>query len=207
MILRASPSCRKVESQKMIPNKIRFWLTLIIAFGSFSVLAVPAWNATLFPWDETILITIYNARTPWLDNSMAVITLTGYELLLGSALLIWWYQQLLALRSLILAIVSSVLVSNSLKLFFARPRPTIVPALFHEVSYSFPSGHTLAAVMFFGTLAIWCFRQNKRGQGALLVSWAALVGFSRIYLGVHYPSDVLASFALGWGMLILIHKL
>jgi undecaprenyl-diphosphatase len=93
-----------------------------------------------------------------------------------------------------------------LKLLFARPRPNVFPPLTLETSFSFPSGHTMAAVAFYGLIAILLWRDHHYGWALLPGLWVPLVALSRIYLGVHYPSDVLASLAVGtiWLALILL---
>lgn len=83
-----------------------------------------------------------------------------------------------------------------------RPRPDSLRALIEESGFSFPSGHTFIAVSFYGLLAYFLFRAAKANLTKVLIIAigtivVALIGFSRLYLGVHWPSDVLASFASG----------
>lgn len=88
-----------------------------------------------------------------------------------------------------------------LKYIFQRERPDIAPLL--SVSgYSFPSGHSMGSVILYGSLAIICMRliQNKWKTGLiwfLAFSVSFMIGWSRIYLGVHFPSDVVAGFVAG----------
>lgn len=88
-----------------------------------------------------------------------------------------------------------------LKYLFQRERPDIAPLL--SVSgYSFPSGHSMASVILYGSIAVVCIRliKNKYINGLiwLLAFISSLtIGWSRIYLGVHYPSDVVAGFVAG----------
>jgi len=94
-----------------------------------------------------------------------------------------------------------------LKHLFARPRPQLFPWLTGAGGWSFPSGHTLNAVVL-GGLLVWLIGWRLSGwrRAALGVwagLWAALIGLSRVYLGVHYPSDVLASLAVG-GLCLLV---
>lgn len=95
------------------------------------------------------------------------------------------------------------LLNLLLKLAFARDRPDIEEALIRVHGYSFPSGHAMGAALFFGGLGYVLFFSVKRnflprfiGVGFCVVA-AFLIGFSRIYLGVHYTSDVLAGFLAG----------
>jgi undecaprenyl-diphosphatase len=91
---------------------------------------------------------------------------------------------------------------NSLiKLLFKRPRPSFYPWLTNAHGYSFPSGHTLAAVMISG-FALWILHRPGRTArngvlSAIFLLWVLAVAYSRVFLGVHYASDVAASAALG----------
>lgn len=103
----------------------------------------------------------------------------------------------------------SVIVSN-LKKLFARERPDVVPHLYAATSYSFPSGHAASATAFYLVLAVLFIRtasakNEKIAAAVATVTIVFLVGFSRIYLGVHYPTDVMAgwSFGAGWACLVL----
>jgi membrane-associated phospholipid phosphatase len=96
-----------------------------------------------------------------------------------------------------IALGGSALLNIGAKLAFARERPSLWESIAPETSYSFPSGHamgsmTLACVLF---LLAW----NTRWRwpvAALMVPFVVLVGLSRVYLGVHYPSDILAGWAV-----------
>ncbi len=95
-----------------------------------------------------------------------------------------------------------VLISQLLKFFFQRSRPLILYRLVEESGYSFPSGHAMVSAAFYGYL-IYCLwksdisKVGKRIGSVLLTCLIIGIGFSRIYLGVHYATDVLAGFCLG----------
>jgi undecaprenyl-diphosphatase len=104
---------------------------------------------------------------------------------------------------LLLASAGGGLVLNGvLKLGFNRPRPGIVVHAVHTVSSSFPSGHAMSAAIVYSTVAYLAARLHKRLWARWLVMLTAfilivLISFSRLYLGVHYPSDVVAGVAIG----------
>lgn len=96
-----------------------------------------------------------------------------------------------------------------LKWAFHRPRPVLPDPLVNESTWGFPSGHTLGSVVCFGLLAylLCSLTLGRRGRLAAVAGAALLatcVGFSRLYLGAHYPSDVLGSFGAGVFWLALV---
>ena len=100
------------------------------------------------------------------------------------------------------AVGSGELVSTVLKLFYQRPRPDLVPHGMEVFTASFPSGHATMSAIAYLTLATLVARveRNRRAKALMLglgVSVTLLVGISRIYLGVHWPSDVVAGWCIG----------
>ena len=119
----------------------------------------------------------------------------------------WWRGAIL----LPMAMVGAGILDTSLKLAFRRARPTPFFDYPLPVSYSFPSGHALFAFCFFTTgaalLAPRLSHPALRGLVWMVAIAAVLaIGFSRIYLGVHYPSDVIAGYAVGliWSSVIIV---
>lgn len=102
----------------------------------------------------------------------------------------------------LLALVLSLLFNNMLlKHLIARSRPYdcirgLIPLITPPTDYSFPSGHTAASF----AVGVLLFRKLPKRYGIPALVLAALIGFSRLYLGVHYPSDVLAGALLGTGI-------
>lgn len=106
------------------------------------------------------------------------------------------------------ATVGGQLLSAGLKELYARPRPAIVPHLMHASQASFPSGHSLLAAVTYLTLGALLARLVDRPGLKLYIIGIAvtitvLVGLSRVYLGVHYPTDVLAGWVAGLAWAIL----
>jgi undecaprenyl-diphosphatase len=102
----------------------------------------------------------------------------------------------------VFAVGGGFLLVHILKLGFDRPRPELVPREVHVYTASFPSGHSMMSAVAYLTLGALLARvQPKRRVKAYLISLAVLitvlVGVSRIYLGVHWPSDVLAGWTIG----------
>lgn len=166
--------------------------------------------------DHRIINLVATLRTPTLDRVMYAITLLGngetIVVLAGTSALI----ALLARRGkeaalLLLAVLASTLFFSAVKLLVGRPRPPLEDARIVQGGFSFPSGHSTLAAMFYGTLAYLLIRALRHERYKILVSVAAAllimaIGVSRVYLGVHYPSDVLAGWAAGalWLVLVIV---
>lgn len=109
---------------------------------------------------------------------------------------------------LALATGGGAILGKILKVWLSRPRPDVVPHLIDVHTASFPSGHTVNSAIVFLTIgAILARAQPSRGLSAYIISaafaLALLVGVSRVYLGVHYPTDVLAGWAVGGTWVLL----
>jgi undecaprenyl-diphosphatase len=102
----------------------------------------------------------------------------------------------------VVATLGGLGLSSALKYAIDRPRPTVCPHRSYALTSSFPSGHSMmAAVVYFTLAALLARSVRQRGMKRYLLSAAALltllVGFSRVYMGVHYPTDVLAGWSVG----------
>lgn len=120
----------------------------------------------------------------------------------------WRRRALDWLRLLAVAIPGGMVLNVALKHAFTRPRPVFDDPLLTLDTFSFPSGHTASATLLYGIAALWlASRTAGAGRRAAIVAGAALmvalVGASRLYLGVHYASDVLAACAESGAWLLL----
>ncbi|WP_137598113.1 phosphatase PAP2 family protein [Paucilactobacillus kaifaensis] len=99
------------------------------------------------------------------------------------------------------------LINHFIKAIVARPRPTL-DQLMHYGGYSFPSGHAIGATLILGSVIVLVqyyviVKWQRWLTNTILILMIILVGYSRVYVGVHYPSDVLAGFCLGYIFLML----
>ncbi|HEX8902471.1 phosphatase PAP2 family protein [Vitreimonas sp.] len=169
--------------------------------------------------DERVLLALRTSDSAdpigpaWLEQSVADITalggfavLTLVTLLAGGYLAVQrkWGGALM----LLVATIGGTAISEGLKLGFNRPRPDLVAHVVETTSMSFPSGHAMLSAVTYLTLgALLARTQEKRRLRGYILGAAILVtlliGLSRIYLGVHWPTDVLAGWCLGaaWAML------
>jgi len=198
----------KPGNHKAIQTRKRLYAwTVIIALGIlaaaiFFELAEDVWLREGFAWDAPIMLAIHSLQTPTLDRIMKAITLSGsiFGVVLVMAGAAFWLGRRrcwVELAALLISVVGGAALNGLLKLLFARPRPSVFPPLTVEHTYSFPSGHTMTAVTLYGFLAILLWQHRHRGWALLAAAMVPLIGFSRVYLGVHYPSDVLGAMTLG----------
>ncbi len=116
-------------------------------------------------------------------------------------LLAWrgrWYRML----TLVLVVPGGAVLNQVLKALFSRPRPPPADALIYASGYSFPSGHAMESILLYGLLAAFATDSSLNSGVRVLVlliatAWIGLIDFSRLYLGVHYLSDILAGTAAG----------
>ncbi len=163
--------------------------------------------------DINILAWIAEHRTDWLTSLMSAVTFAGSEIfLIGIVCILYWCISRKTGDRMLLTLFSGIVVNQYLKVIFCVPRPwvrservKVVPSAIEDATgYSFPSGHTANAVSTFGGISR-IDRMKKYGW----IFWgiAILIGFSRMYLGVHTPQDVLVSLVLGAILIFLMEKL
>lgn len=142
------------------------------------------------------LTTIMTELTP-LGTGIVVLTIVGV-----TTAFLWHTEHKHSARMLLAATAGAILLNNALKLFFDRERPNVFEWETHAASSSFPSGHAMSATVVYGTVAYLLARLQKHGWARTLtllfaVVMVALICFTRLYLGVHYPSDVLGGIIVG----------
>ncbi|MEJ8803638.1 phosphatase PAP2 family protein [Pontibacter sp. H249] len=185
-------------------------LLVVVAYVNISLLSELTESVMDAEWivvtDLQFTTMLYNTRSPWLSQLFFVITKLGErEAVFGIGAIvtaIFLYRRRFVALVIFWLIMAGVGLSvQSAKSFISRARPANV-AYYEVQHYSFPSGHATTAFAMYGLLAYFLYRHYDREKYQNLTFWAAviliiLVGFSRIYLGVHYLSDVLAGFLLG----------
>jgi membrane-associated phospholipid phosphatase len=182
----------------------------VVLLLGLSKLFQEVWEKEAFSVDTTLLLQIHQWTNPVLDRVMLGLTQLGNPsfiigLVIGSLGWLWWKQKRAEAQLFAIASLGALVLNVGLKLFFAKPRPTLRNYLITEKSFSFPSGHALGSMVIYGFLAYLLASQFPKFS--LLIYTAALgliaaIGLSRLYLGVHWPTDVLAGYAVGFLWLI-----
>jgi undecaprenyl-diphosphatase len=187
-----------------------------VALGAllFLVIADEAVEGDTHTFDQSILLALREpgdsanpVGPPWVEAAFADITaLGGYAILtlLVSGVVFYLLSAGKRGAAMLVAgsVISGAIVVSLLKLGFDRPRPDLVAHLSHAQSSSFPSGHAAVSAIAYLTLGVLLARAHERRRTKVIVMTYAviltlLVGVSRVYLGVHWPTDVLAGWALG----------
>jgi undecaprenyl-diphosphatase len=174
---------------------------------AFAELAGHVTSGSTQLFDDAVLQWLGQHRAKPLDAFMLDVTSLGTSsvvaMVVGVAALFLWLNK--HKHSAILLLVSTtggVLLNNLLKLGFSRPRPDVIPWITPAAFYSFPSGHAMSATVVYSTVAYLAGRLQRTHRARIAVASVAtlviaIICLSRLYLGVHYPSDVLAGIVIG----------
>lgn len=156
---------------------------------------------------------LHAQATPLLTVVMIFISYFGSLTVTGgiafvSGIISWRRQQGERLRALVVAVPGGMLINFLAKYIIHRPRPFFDNPILTLTTYSFPSGHAMASTVLYGLLAAFAIKTSTNPRRRVIavsiaVSLIVLVCFSRIYLGVHYLTDVLAGVAEGIAWLVL----
>lgn len=161
-------------------------------------------------FDNAVMFWVRDHRAPWVDRAMIELTALGNWTVVGmvgavAALFLTLTRHKHSAALLVVSIAGGIFINGALKAVFSRPRPDVFEWQTLATSSSFPSGHATAAALVYGTVAYLAARLHKRRWARFLTMFVALVFIllvctSRVYLGVHYPSDVLGGVisALAW---------
>lgn len=195
-------------------------VTAAAALFAFGKLAEAVAEGGARGFDTRILLALRNPDDPsdplgprWFEELMRDFTaLGGVAVLVAVTLFVCGFLLILRRRHTALMVAAAVgggtLLSQLLKWSFDRPRPDLVPHGSEVYTQSFPSGHSMMAAVVYLTLgALLARTQARQAAKVYLLGGAALltvlVGISRVYLGVHWPTDVLAGWAMGaaWALI------
>lgn len=191
---------------KIFLFSLLFWIPVII----FSKLADDILEHESIFFDKAILEFVHSYSSQVLDNFFLFITNAGSPISLAAITFLIciflfykkFYQKLLILSSIV---GGSAIANLILKLIFHRDRPSLWNPLIVENGYSFPSGHAMVSSAFVIGLIFILWETKYKWLSLILGAiFVLLIGFSRIYLGVHYPTDIIAGWCVSfvWGLIV-----
>lgn len=192
-----------------IMKKYGKWILLIILVFLFLDIIEDIFANEIYIFDNTVYHMVSNTMNPIMTQAMKIITMLGSAL----PILIICLVSLLLFKNknygkyMTLNLIIIVICNQAMKYLFQRPRPEEF-RLITETGYSFPSGHSMVSMAFYGFIIYLVWKNVKKP----VAKWSAsivlsililLIGISRIYLGVHYASDVIGGFCFSIAYLIL----
>lgn len=220
-----SPAERLAQGARFIAGLLRehggrlvlLFLCLLAPLWLFVELADEVHELEAFYFDEPLLRGAYAVSGPALDRFFVFISAIGYrwgvvpaDIALTLVLLAMrrWREATFAGVSF----VGSALLNLATKQFFQRDRPALWASIAPEPTFSFPSGHAMGSATLAMAVVLLCWHTRGRWPvAALAAAFTGLVGVSRIYLGVHYPSDILGGWAAGiaWvsGVYLVLYRI
>ncbi|MGO4263135.1 phosphatase PAP2 family protein [Lysobacter sp. TAB13] len=208
---------RRGPGDSAVEQEARFGLALLRRHGwrlllVFAGLLLPLWGFAeladeiheqeAIVFDEPLLQYAHSLARDGFDRLFVIVSQLGYlygvvpfDVLLVAVLTV--RRRFREASFAAIALAGSGLLNIAAKQFFARERPSLWDSIAPEHNYSFPSGHAMGSMTLLVTLALLSWPTRWRWPVlAVMVPFVALVGFSRLYLGVHYPSDILAGWAV-----------
>lgn len=180
-----------------------------LPFQVFEALAVDVWkNQAGFPWDVPILLAIHQSSQPQLDVFAVTLTQFGefwsvFSIVTVIGLVLLFRRRWRSLVYLLTAVVGSTMINRTAKVLMHRVRPHLWDSISPEYDYAFPSGHSMTSMALVAALVILTWGTSWRwlvlSVGSLFVLG---IGWTRLYLGVHFPSDILGGWmaTLAWAI-------
>lgn len=170
------------------------------------ILGIVVLKGYLINLDSFIYDLIIKLKCPFFTNVFKVISFlfSTYAVIFYCILILIFLRDKKYSYFICLTMIGEVLLNNIIKIIFKRPRPNILPMVV-EKSYSFPSGHTMAATVFIIVMGNYFINKNIKFKKIIIfieIIIIMLVGISRIYLGVHYFTDILGAFIISYSFLL-----
>lgn len=193
------------------------WQQLALYFGLYALplivfvkLADEVRERETLPFDVAVLESVHRLSAPGLDTVVTSVTDFGYVWWVGGitlvvcAALIYWRRYRDAAIVLV-GVAGSAVLNLILKALFQRDRPELWARLVTENSHSFPSGHAMASMSLAAVIIVVLWPTRWRwlavSGGALYV---LVIGFTRLYLGVHYPTDIVAGWVMAAAWVVIV---
>jgi undecaprenyl-diphosphatase len=190
-----------------------WFVCLLLPVWVFADLMGEVHEHETFAFDAPILETLHGMSSPALDRFFTLVSRIGFlwgTIPLDVIVVVWlaWRRRLRDSMFFSLAVIGSALLDVAGKAYFERSRPDLWLSITPEYSYSFPSGHAMGSATLGLALTVLCWPTRWRWPVLIVATaFVLLVGLSRIYLGVHYPSDILAGWCAATAWVFGMHAL
>ena len=195
-------------------SKIRSLISIIrlgglavaaLAMWGFATIAQEVWEKETYAFDKSILLYLRSLHDPLRDRVMLAFTFFGEPNLLLAlsvtlGIILWVRKHRSEARTIAVAGAGAIGLNILLKQLFARARPQLWERTVDVKFYSFPSGHAMISMVIYGLLGYLLgsrFPKQRWWIYSLTVILVAVIGLSRLYLGVHWPTDVIAGYTAG----------
>jgi membrane-associated phospholipid phosphatase len=182
------------------------WLIVyLVILGVVAWLSTEVWEKETFSFDRSFLLWLHQFANPQLDRLFLFFTALGDPPTVVTIFLITIVWLILKRHytdgiRFAIACAGGVVINQEMKLFFAKPRPELWPRLITDTTFSFPSGHAVGSMIIYGFMAYILakkLREYKLYIYAIASTVIIATGLSRLYLGIHYPTDVIAGYGVG----------
>ena len=200
-------------------SKIRSLISIIrlgglavaaLAMWGFATIAQEVWEKETYAFDTSILLYLRSLHDPLRDRVMLALTFFGEPNLLlalsvSLGIMLWVRKHRSEARTIAVAGAGAIGLNILLKQLFARARPQLWERTVDVKFYSFPSGHAMISMVIYGLLGYLLgsrFPKQRWWIYSLTVILVAVIGLSRLYLGVHWPTDIIAGYTAGLVWLI-----
>jgi len=199
----AQPDHVEARAKRALPRGLITLVIAALATVCFIAIALRVVGGHTDAFDRRLSLAVHSIDTDLLDVVMIVFTAIGTGPCLYASIAVvsilalrrkLWPLAVLLLGNALLALLTNTL----LKLWFVRQRPTLFDEIARPTTYSFPSGHAMSAMAVFGGIAAVLIGLYPRARWPIVAAASIViagVGLSRVYLGVHWPSDVIAGWA------------
>jgi len=191
---------------------VRLLLGILLPLLIVGALGEDVLEQQRFAFETPLMLWLHAHSTPTLDHLAVILAYVGgYQVIAPvSAVLSFalWRRAVLPARFFVIAVLGAAVLNSVMKFAFHRPRPELWPRLLQESGASFPSGHSMYSAAFVTALILLAWNTRLRWLALVLGTlFTLIVGWSRVDLGVHYPTDVLAGWLTGAAWVLGVYGL